>query len=348
MSKREAIKAMDDQLYDRVVALIENARKKVIVSVNTTMTLTYFEIGRLIVEDEQEGKKRAQYGRSVLKELSKKLTRKIGKGFSVDNLQNMRQFYLTYSKYETASPNFQLSWSHYIKLMRIENPEERQFYEIESIQNNWSLRELRRQFDSSLYERLSLSRNKGEVAKLSEQGQQIEKPADVLKDPYILEFLGLEEKSSYSESDLENRIIDHLQHFLLELGKGFSFVGRQERITFDDKHFRIDLVFYNRFLRCFVLLDLKIGEALHQDLGQMQMYVNYYDRFVKTEEENPTIGIILCKERNKAMVEITLPKENEQIFASKYLTFLPKKEELKAVLNEAVEEDKKESGGKEI
>lgn len=348
MSKKETVKPFEGQLYDNVVTLIENARKKVILSVNTTMTLTYFEIGRLIVEHEQRGMERAEYGKAVLKELSQRLTQKLGKGFSVDNLQNMRQFYLTYSIYETVSRNFKLSWSHYLKLIRIENLEERKFYEIESVQNNWSLRELRRQFDSSLYERLSLSRSKDQVTLLSEKGQQIERPGDILKDPYILEFLGLGEKASYSESDLENRIIDHLQHFLLELGKGFSFVGRQVRFTFDEKHFRIDLVFYNRFLRCFVLLDLKIGEALHQDLGQMQMYVNYYDRFVKTEEENPTIGIILCKEKNNALVEITLPKENEQIFASKYLTFLPKKEELKAVLNEALEEDRKESEGDEV
>lgn len=371
MSKKETIKRFDSQLYDNVVALLENARKKVILSVNTTMTLTYFEIGRLIVEHEQQGMERAEYGKAVLKELPQKLTQKIGKGFSVENLDRMRFFYKTYAFQNSSTPltkserlaekksfltlrtktgelqhpEFKLSWSHYLKLMRIENPEERKFYEIESIQNNWSLRELRRQFDSSLYERLSLSRNKDQVTQLSEKGQQVEKPADILKDPYILEFLGLEAKASYSESDLENRIIDHLQHFLLELGKGFSFVGRQVRFTFDEKHFRIDLVFYNRFLRCFVLLDLKIGEALHQDLGQMQMYVNYYDRFVKTEEENPTIGIILCKEKNNALVEITLPKKNEQIFASKYLTFLPKKEELKAILNEVLEEDKKESGG---
>ncbi len=360
--------AYEEQLYGKVSELIALARKQVTTSVNTTMVHTYFEIGRLIVEDEQQGEVRAAYGKAVLMALSKPLTQKFGKGFSVDNLQNMRQFYLAYSNYETASRNltkqgngpiplatttklqsyiFSLSWSHYTRLMRIRNSEERKFYEIECLQGNWSLKELQRQYDSSLYERLALSRDKEQVKLLSEKGQQIQQPSDVLKDPFVLEFLGLQEAAAYSESKLENRIIEQLQHFLLELGKGFAFVGRQVRFTFDEKHFRVDLVFYNRFLRCFVLLDLKIGEVSHQDLGQMQMYVHYYDRFVKTAEENPSIGIILCKEKNNAMVEITLPKENNQIFASKYQTFLPSKEELKALLNDAIEDDYKEQGDSE-
>ncbi|TXK45365.1 DUF1016 domain-containing protein [Pontibacter qinzhouensis] len=342
----------EEQLYGRVSELIELARRKVITSVNTTMVTTYFEIGRLIVEHEQQGKERAAYGKETLKNLSQLLTASFGKGFSVDNLERMRSFYQTYGSQISATPsrkseisaatqlqkpNFKLSWSHYIKLMRIANPEERRFYEIESIENNWSLKELQRQFDSALYERLALSRDKEQVKQLAEKGQQLQQPQDVIKDPYVLEFLGLKEEAAFSESKLENHIIDELQHFLLELGKGFAFVGRQVRFTFDEKHFRVDLVFYNRFLRCFVLLDLKIGEVSHQDLGQMQMYVNYYDRFVKTDDENSTIGIILCKEKNNALVEITLPKENNQIFASKYQTFLPSKEELKAVLNESTE-----------
>lgn len=326
----------EDNLFNQIAKLIEEAKKRTYSFINLSMVYTYFEIGRLIIENEQEGQERAKYGKKTLKNLSEKLNNKFDEGYSVDNLQNMRAFYLTYSKYETASRKFNLSWSHYLKLMRIKNLDERSFYEIECVNNNWSLTELKRQFDSALYERLSLSKNKDEIKKLSEKGQVIEKPLDVIKDPYILEFLGLPEKSVYSETELESKIIDHLQKFLLELGKGFFFVGRQVRFSFDEKHFRVDLVFYNRFLRCFVLIDLKIGEVLHQDLGQMQMYVNYYDRFVKTEDENPTIGIILCKEKNNNLVEITLPKDNNQIFASKYQTFLPSKEELKEFLEKDI------------
>ena len=222
--------------------------------------------------------------------------------------------------------------------MRIENPEERKFYEIESIKNNWSLRELRRQFDTSLYERLALSRDKKAIKELSEKGQIIEKPKDTLKDPYILEFIGLPENEKYSESELEQKIIDKLEHFLLELGKGFTFVGRQVRFTFDEEHFRVDLVFYNRLLQCFVLIDLKIGKLTHQDLGQMQMYVNYYDRFVKLDTENKTIGIILCKDKKDTLVEITLPENNEQIYASKYQTVLPSKKELKQLIENKINE----------
>lgn len=216
--------------------------------------------------------------------------------------------------------------------MRIENENERNFYEIEAANNNWSLRELDRQFDSVLYERLILSRNKEAVKQLAEKGQIIEKPSDIIKDPYILEFVGLPEKAIYSESKLENQLITELETFLLELGKGFTFVGRQVRFTFDEEHFRVDLVFYNRLLRCFVLIDLKIGKLKHQDLGQMQMYVNYYDRFVKTDDENKTIGIILCKDKKDTLVEITLPEGNNQIFASRYQTILPSKEELKQLI----------------
>jgi predicted nuclease of restriction endonuclease-like (RecB) superfamily len=218
--------------------------------------------------------------------------------------------------------------------MRIDDENERQFYEIESFKNNWSIRELQRQFDSALYTRLVLSRDKDEVKELSEKGLVLEKPKDAIKDPYILEFIGLPEHTKYSESQLEQEIIDKLEHFLLELGNGFTFVARQKRITFDDKHFRIDLVFYNRILKCFVLIDLKIGEIKHQDLGQMQMYVNYYDREVRLDDENKTIGIVLCKDKSESVVEYTLPENNEQIFASKYQTLLPSKEELKLLINE--------------
>ncbi len=218
--------------------------------------------------------------------------------------------------------------------MRIKKEEERRFYEIESSLNNWSVRELKRQFDSSLYERLVLSRDKERVKELSEKGQLINVPKDAMKDPYVLEFLGLKEKEQYTESDLERAIIDKIEHFLLELGKGFAFVARQKRISFDERHFFIDLVFYNRLLRCFLLIDLKIGDLRHQDIGQLQMYVNYYDREMKLEEENNTIGLILCKEKSELLVKYTLPESNSQIFASRYETVLPSKNELELLLRE--------------
>jgi predicted nuclease of restriction endonuclease-like (RecB) superfamily len=321
-------------LFDKVAQLIELARRQVVSAVNLTMLYTYFEIGRMIIEDEQQGKNRAEYGKKILQELSKKLTGKFGKGFSSDNLERMKKLYLLYSNSISATPlrKFTLSWSHYLILMRIEREDERNFYEIEATNNHWSLRELERQFGSGLYERLALSRDKDAVKALSEKGQIIEKPSDIIKDPYILEFVGLPEQAIYSESKLETKLISELEIFLLELGKGFTFVGRQVRFTFDEEHFRVDLVFYNRLLRCFVLIDLKIGKLKHQDLGQMQMYVNYYDRFVKTEDENKTIGIILCKDKKDTLVEITLPEGNNQIFASRYQTILPSKEELKRLI----------------
>lgn len=334
------------KLFKNIKALLHEARKAVARNINTAMVVTYFEIGRMIVVDEQKGKRRADYAKETLKNLSIDLTKEFGKGFSERNLENMRKFYQLYSsrisqtlsaKFETASPAypaiFSLSWSHYVFLMRL--PEaEREFYEIETSKQNWSLRELERQFNSSLYERLALSRNKRKVIELSERGHIIESPGDLIKEPYVLEFLGLKEESSYSETDLETAIINKIEHFLLELGKGFLFVGRQKRFTFDEEHFFVDLVFYNRLLRCFVLIDLKIGKLKHQDIGQMQMYVNYYDRMMKSPDENSTIGIILCKESKRAVVEFTLPKGNEQIFARKYQLYLPSKEELKKQLED--------------
>lgn len=337
-----------DLLTQKVETLIEESRKNVVNQVNSVMVQTYYEIGHAIVENEQNGEIRASYGKGVLKELSKRLNAKFGKGFSVDNLENMRRFYLTYSniKSETLSrksdkinqTRFILSWSHYLFLIRIDNPDERKFYEIEAVKERWSLRELKRQFDSVLYERLALSTEKDKVLELSKKGQMIENASDIVKDPYILEFLGLEEKNKYSESDLESRIIDHLQEFLMEMGKGFTFVGRQVRFTFDEEHFRVDLVLYNRLLRCFVLVDLKIGKLKHQDLGQMQMYVNYYDRYEKADDENPTIGILLCNDKNDSMVELTLPKDSN-IYASKYELYLPDKKLLQEKLIEWIEEE---------
>lgn len=337
-----------NELSKKISNLLVEARKRVLQTVNHTMVLTYFEIGRMIIEEEQNGKERADYGKQLLSDLSQTLTKEFGKGFSVTNLQQMRQFYTVYSKQQTLSVKseksqilsreFKLSWSHYLKLMRIDDELERKFYEIESFKNNWSLRELDRQYNSALFTRLALSKDKSEILKLAERGQVIEKTQDAIKDPYVLEFIGLPEQSTYSESDLEQKLIDKLEHFLLELGTGFTFVARQNRISFDDKHFRIDLVFYNRILRCFVLIDLKVGELKHQDIGQMQMYVNYYDRKIKLEDENKTIGIILCQNKSEAVVEFTLPENNTQIFASKYLTVLPSKETLiKLIENEDAE-----------
>lgn len=355
-------------IFQQVAELLQNARQQVLRTVNSTMIITYFEIGRIIVEEEQNGNDRAEYGKQLLKGLSQQLTKEFGKGFSVENLDRMRKFYMTYSISSSLMTNsqnripqsltkefkshktqslisfseesiskslisfFKLTWTHYIFLMRIDDEKERRFYEIESEKYNWSVRELKRQYDSALYTRLALSRDKEGILKLSEKGQIIEKPKDLIKDPYILEFLGLPELHQYSESQLEQEIINKLEHFLLELGHGFTFVARQERITFDDKHFRIDLVFYNRILRCFVLIDLKIGELKHQDLGQMQMYVNYYDREMRLEDENKTIGIVLCQNKSESVVKYTLPENNEQIFASKYKTVLPSESDLKRLL----------------
>ena len=343
----------NNTLFSQVVDLLQQSKQQVIRAVNQTMVYTYYEIGRMIVEEEQNGKDRAEYGKQLLKGLSQRLTDEFGKGFSVRNLEQIKKFYFVYSKSQSLTAisddsisqtlsaelnsseksivtreNFRLTWSHYTFLIRIDDSNERSFYEIETAKNNWSVRELKRQYDTALYTRLSLSRDKEGILKLSQQGQIVEKPKDIIKDPYILEFLGLPELHQYSESDLEEEIINKLEHFLLELGNGFTFVARQKRITFDDKHFRIDLVFYNRILKSFVLIDLKIGELKHQDLGQMQMYVNYYDREMRLEDENKTIGIVLCQNKSDLVVEYTLPENNEQIFASKYKTILPSKEEL--------------------
>lgn len=353
-------------LIKEIRGLITAARNAVINNINIAQVITNFEIGRRIFQFEQEGKKRAGYGEKILAKLSKKLTQEFGKGFSLTNLKLMRQFFILYSpligqiasdqlsklrksqtmsgqlqktqtpfaqfqKVNKTSRLFTLSWSQYVFLIGIKDANTRSFYEIEASNNGWTLPELTRQFNSSLYERLALSRNKKEVKQLSKRGQIIEKPNDMLKNPYVLEFLGLDEKAGYSETDLETAIIDRLEHFLLELGKGFLFEARQKRFTFDEDHFFVDLVFYNRLLRCYVLIDLKIGKLTHQDLGQMQMYVNYFDRHVKTEKESLTIGIILCQKNREALVEITLPKD-ANIHAKEYRLYLPSKEELKRKL----------------
>ncbi len=358
MSKNE-ITSISQGFLENVSEVLEKAKQNAKTAVNLSMVYAYYEIGRMIVEEEQHGENRAAYGKQLLKELSAYLTSAFGKGYSADNLKLMRRFYNVYSKDQigetvftqfenlpavSTGRKFYLSWSHYLKLMRIDNVDERHFYEIESVKNDWSLSELKRQYDSSLYERLALSTDKDKVYRLALEGQKVETANDVVKDPYVLEFLGLKELPEYSESELESRIIDNLQQFLLELGTGFAFIGRQVRFTFDEEHFMVDLVFYNRLLRCFVLFDLKIGELKHQDIGQMQMYVHYYDRKVKLDDENPTIGIVLCKSKNNAVVEMTLPEDNTQIFASKYETVLPSKEALQKLLEEQLSD---ENGGED-
>jgi len=349
-------------LFESIRSLIESARNIVVRQTNSTMVFTYFEIGKSIVKYEQDGKARAEYAHETLKNLSEKLSDEFGKSFSVRNLEQMRKFYLLYHQKisqtlsakslkskpvkglqipQTVSAEFNLnisasvfplSWSHYVILSRITNNDERSFYEIESVQNNWSLAELNRQFETSVYERLVLSRNKKRVKELAVKGQVMERPEDAIKHPLILEFLGLKEESYYNENDLETAIISQIERFMLEMGKGFLFSGRQVRFTFDEENFYVDLVFYNRLLRCFVLVDLKLGKLKHQDLGQMQMYVSYYDRHVKSTEENNTIGIIICKDKKDARIEITLPKENKQIFAGQYQSYLPSKKDLKKMI----------------
>lgn len=352
------------ELFFDIQNILQQARQKAYQSVNLAMVQAYWLVGKCIVEDNQQGQARAEYGKSVLIELSKKLILEFGKGFSVDNLTNMRAFYLQFPISKTVSrisksqvksisetvsrkslklnsqtvftileaPNFQLSWSHYLMLISIDDLNERKFYEIESASNNWSLRELKRQYNTGLYMRLAMSSDKKGILDLAQKGQILQKSIDLIKDPYVLEFLKFKEHYRYSENDLENELIDKLEYFLLELSKGFTFVARQNRITFDEKHFYIDLVFYNRLLKCFVIIDLKIGELQHQDIGQMQMYVNYYDRNIKLDDENKTIGIILCQKKSDVLVEMTLPNNNEQIFASRYQTILPSVDQLRELL----------------
>lgn len=356
-------------IAERIERLITDARANVARTVNLTEVITKYEIGHVIVSVVQEGEVRAAYGKQLLKGVSRILTERLGDGWSVDTLEKCRKFYHAYSKSATLSRKFPdaitsgenldnsgnsatplrklvklpetypftLSWSHYLILMRIESDEERRFYEIEAQKQNWSVRQLQRQYSSSLYERLALSRNKDEVMRLAQEGHTINKPDDILKNPLTLEFLGLKPDTVYSETKLENAIISKMQHFLLELGKGFLFEARQKRFTFDEDDFFVDLVFYNRLLQCYVLIDLKVGKLTHQDLGQMQMYVNYYDRYVKQDFEKPTVGILLCKEKKDALVELTLPKDSN-IYAQQYALYLPDKKLLRNKLQEWLEE----------
>ena len=355
-----------DALFERISALIEESRKRVATAVNIAEVYTKYEIGRHIVEDEQEGKARAAYGKQVLPILSQKLTDKFGSGWSLETLKSARKFYsvyapqairstaLTKSDKETGKTNlvnsvdqiqiapaephkFVLSWSHYLVLMRIKDDGARSFYEVECAKQNWGVRWLQRQVGSSLYERIALSSDRDKVVRMAKEGEIIEKPADIIKNPVTLEFLGLKPDAAYSETKLENAIIDKMQTFLLEIGKGFLFEARQKRFTFDEDNFYVDLVFYNRLLQCYVLIDLKVDKLTHQDLGQMQMYVNYYDRYKKQDFEKPTVGILLCKDKNDSLVELTLPKDSN-VYAAQYELYLPDKQELRAKLKSWIEE----------
>ena len=322
-----------DSLFDNIKDMVINSRNRVYSAVNTEMLNLYWNIGKVIMEI-QQGDERAAYGDAVLDKLSQKLTNEFGKGFSSRNLRTMRKFYIMYPIWKTVSAK--LSWSHYLELIKIDEEPKRNFYLNECINSRWSVRELERQIGSLLYERLVLSANKQKVLELAEKGHELKTSKDLVKDPFVLEFLDIKENTEYLESDLEKNILEHLKEFLLELGKGFMFVGSQVRLTLEEDHFYPDLVFYNRLLKCFVIIDLKIGKVTHQDIGQMQMYVNYYDREIKKDDENPTVGILLSTLKNKTVVKYTLPEDNKNIFSSQYKLHLPTEKEL----IDAIEEEK--------
>ena len=321
---------MDRAFYSEIKKILTNARNKVYQTANFAMVEAYWQIGKSIVE-EQNGEERAEYGTGLLKELSKQMTQDFGRGFTVANLKNMRQFYLTFPNgYALRS---ELSWTHYRLLMRVENDNARQFYMDEAVKSQWSTRQLERQINTFFYERLLSSKNKENVAQEIQTLEPEKTPEDIIRDPYVLEFLGLSPNDDFYESDLEQALITHLQKFLLELGRGFSFVARQKRITFDGRHFRIDLVFYNIELKCYVLIDLKMGKITHQDVGQIDMYVRMYDELKCKEGDNPTLGILLCAETDEDIARYSVLHDNDRLFMSKYLTYLPTKEQLKAEID---------------
>jgi len=343
-----------NNLLDKIGEILAEARSKVVREINKALVLAYWEIGREIVEFEQRGKTRGEYGEQLIEKLSIDMTRKFGRGFSPTNLKMMRLFYQSFpirqtlsdesgegQKSETVSRKLQirqalsakfepkLSWSHYCELLKVEEPLARSFYEQEAMRDNWSVRELKRQINSMLFERLALSKDTKAVMKMAKKGQIIEKPEDAIKDPYILEFLNLKEEASYTENQLEQALIDKLQYFLLELGKGFSFVARQKRITITNRHYCIDLVFYNRLLKCFVLIDLKTGELDHSDIGQMNFYLNYFKENERIEDENDPIGLILCAKKDDVFAKYVLGGLSNKVFASKYKLALPSEKELR-------------------
>jgi predicted nuclease of restriction endonuclease-like (RecB) superfamily len=318
-----------NNLYENIRNEVAKARQKVYAAVNFAMVETYWNIGKQIYEAQGENE-RAEYGSGLLKLISEKLTEEFGRGFTVRNLNNMRSFYIAFPNWNALSTN--LSWSHYRLLLKVEDEKARKFYMQECEKSNWSTRQLERQINSFYYQRLLSSQDKDSVGNEIQNLEQGVDAKDIIRDPYVLEFLGLEQTPNLYEKDIEQGLINHLQKFLLELGRGFSFVARQKRISFDGEHYYIDLVFYNYILKCFVIIDLKVGKLTHQDLGQMQMYVNYYTRELMNEGDNLPIGIVLCADKSDSVVKYTLPEGNNQIYASKYKLYMPTEEELKREL----------------
>ena len=337
MKSKEVISA---KLVQDARQIIETAQKNAVRSVNFCRVQMYWNLGKRIFEEEQHGKKRADYGAYIVKSLAERLEAEYGSGFGIRQIERARQFFLLYPI--ASALRTQLNWSQYKMLIAIPDPDKREYYELEAVNNSWNGRELERQINSQLYERLLLSNDKESVLAVARKERIPETPQEVIKDPMVLEFLGLEKNSAYYESDLEGAIISHITEFLLELGKGFAFVARQKRIMLEDDEFFVDLVLYNRLLRCFVVIEIKTGKITHQDLGQLQMYVNYHDRIEKLPDENPTIGILLCAGKNDSAVKMTLPENNKTILASEYKLYLPTTEQLVSEINEAKKLTKKQ------
>jgi predicted nuclease of restriction endonuclease-like (RecB) superfamily len=338
MKSKEVISA---KLVQDARQIIDAAQKNAVRSVDFCRVQMYWNLGKRIFEEEQHGKKRADYGAYIVKSLAEKLEAEYGSGFTRRQLEFCRQFFITYPIANAVRS--QLNWTQYRMLIQISDSDKREYYELEAVNNAWTGRELERQINSQLYERLLLSNDKESVLAVARKERIPETPQEVVKDPMILEFLGLEKKPSFYESDLEGEILSHITEFLLELGKGFSFVARQKRIMLEDDEFFIDLVLYNRLLRCFVVVEIKTGKITHQDLGQLQMYVNYHDRIEKLPDENATIGILLCAGKNDAVVKMTLPEGNKTVLASEYKLYLPTTEQLVKEINEVKELAKKQS-----
>lgn len=333
---------LQKQLVSQIKDIVSNAQQKAVRSVNTVRVAMYWQIGKVIFEEEQQGKERAEYGTFLIKSISQELQPQLGSSFSSRQLYRYVQFYKVFPIVSALRAQF--SWTHYRTLIQIDNEDKRAFYIAETEKNNWSARQLERQVNSQLFERLLISNDIKSVLAVAKQEKTPENATEIIKDPMILEFLGLKRESAYYEKDLESAIITHLQEFILELGNGFSFVARQKRIHIDGDEYFIDLVFYNRLLQCFVVIEIKTNKLTHQDIGQLQMYVNYYDRTEKQDFENPTIGILLCTDKNDAMVKITLPKDNKTIIASKYQLYLPTEQQL---IDEVMKEVDKISKDKE-
>lgn len=333
MSEKIMKHAGDEQLFSQIKSVLDEARRQVARTVNTTIVNAYWQVGKYIVEYEQQGKGRAEFGKDIINRLSKRLIQEYGGGFSAANLRYMRQFYMTFPICHSLSDK--LTWTHWRALLRVQNETARNYYINECAAENWSVRQLERQINTMYYERMLASRDKDVVkSEIEQSAPKTLQPREIVHDPFILEFLGIKQGEHFLEGDLEQMLLSKLQHFLLELGRGYSFVARQKRITLGNQHFFIDLVFYNIPARCYVLIDLKIDELTHQDLGQMQMYVNYYTREQMNQGDNPPVGIVLCAEKNDAVVKYTLPEGEKQIFAAQYMTYLPTQEEIRQLLCE--------------